>query len=136
MSSTGITVTDALAQKMAYLNQSQAVHMQNIAGANVPGFQARELAPFTFSHALTQASALKVTDPRHIVPASMAGANAATVKVSLDDFQKMAVHTFNQQNGFVIGVVHDVTSETLGTMEQFDAKTYNIRHKRLPLKIR
>ena len=81
MSSTGITVTDALAQKMAYLNQSQAVHMQNIAGANVPGFQARELAPFTFSHALTQASALKVTDPRHIVPASMAGANAATVKV-------------------------------------------------------
>jgi len=73
---------DLLVQKMNYLNQKQAVHAQNIAGANTPGYQAREVAPFTFGDAMKQASVgMAVTDSRHIIPASMAGVNAATKKV-------------------------------------------------------
>ena len=42
--------------------------------------------PFTFDNALKQASGgMMVTDPRHIIPASMTGANAATVKVKSYD---------------------------------------------------
>ena len=71
-----------LAQKMAYLNQKQSVHAENVANASTPGYKAREVMPFTFDSALKQASAgMAVTDPRHIVPASMSGVNAATIRV-------------------------------------------------------
>ena len=70
---------DLLVQKMSYLNQKQAVHAENIANANMPGYKAREVAPFSFEGTLRQATvAMNVTDPRHIVPASMSGVNAAT----------------------------------------------------------
>ena len=71
-----------LSQKMAYLNQKQALHAQNIASASTPDYKARELVPFTFTDALRQAATgMKITNPRHIIPASMAGVNAATTKV-------------------------------------------------------
>jgi flagellar basal-body rod protein FlgB len=70
---------DLLIQKMNYLNQKQAVHAENIANSAMPGFKAREVAPFTFGDALRQTQVgMAVTDPRHIVPASMAGNNVAT----------------------------------------------------------
>ena len=73
---------DLLRQKMAYLNQKQEVHAENIANASTPGYKALEVQPFSFDNALKQASAgMMVTDPRHILPASMSGVNAATVKV-------------------------------------------------------
>lgn len=69
-----------LLQKMGYLNQKQAVHAQNVANADTPGYKARELAPFTFDDALKQTNVgMSVTDPRHIIPASMAGVNAKTM---------------------------------------------------------
>jgi flagellar basal-body rod protein FlgB len=84
MNSTGLM--GLLAQKMAYLNQKQTVHAENVANASTPGYRAREIAPFTFDNALKQATVgMTVTDPRHIVPASMAGANSATVKVKSYD---------------------------------------------------
>lgn len=65
--------------KMAYLGQRQAVLAQNVANANTPGYAAKDLAPFTFADAMRDASpGMKVTNARHIVPASMAGVNAAT----------------------------------------------------------
>lgn len=71
-----------LAQKMDYLNQRQAVISENIANASTPNYKARDLTPFSFSDALGQAGAgMKVTDPRHIIPASMAGVNAKSVKI-------------------------------------------------------
>ena len=70
-----------MTEKMAYLGQRQAVLAQNVANANTPGFKAKDLAPFSFNDALKEASAgMRVTDPRHIVPASMAGVNATTKK--------------------------------------------------------
>ena len=70
-----------MTEKMAYLGQRQAVLAQNVANANTPGFKAKDLAPFSFNDALKEASAgMVVTDPRHIVPASMAGVNASTKK--------------------------------------------------------
>jgi len=71
-----------LTQKMAYLNQRQSVLAENVANASTPGYQARDLAPFSFSDALHQASAIgmTVTNPKDIVPASMSGVNSKTVK--------------------------------------------------------
>ncbi len=72
-----------LTSKMAYLRQQQAVEAENIANSSTVGYKARELKPFTFGDALKQASGpgMAVTNSRHILPASMAGVNAATVKV-------------------------------------------------------
>lgn len=70
-----------LTRKMAYLNQRQSVLSENVANANTPGFQAKDLAPLTFGDTLNQVS-MAVTDPKHIVPAGMAGVNAKTVKTN------------------------------------------------------
>jgi len=72
---------EILRQKMSYLNQRQAVLAQNVANADTPGYKSRDLAPFTFGDALKQANMnIATTDSRHIIPASMAGVNAKTVK--------------------------------------------------------
>lgn len=70
-----------MTEKMAYLGQRQAVLSQNVANANTPGYKAKDLEAFSFKSALKEAQGgMKITDPRHIVPASMAGINAATKK--------------------------------------------------------
>jgi len=67
--------------KMSYLGQRQAVLSQNVANANTPGYKAKDLEPFSFDSALKKAGVgMNVTDPRHIVPASMAGVNTDTIK--------------------------------------------------------
>lgn len=72
---------DLLLKKMSYLNQTQKVHAQNVANINTPGYRAMEAAPFTFGDALKQANVgMTVTDPRHIVPASLAGTNSVAVR--------------------------------------------------------
>jgi len=77
----GPGLEELLKQRMAYLNQRQSILAENVANADTPGYKARDLAPFTFGDALKQASVgMSVTDPRHIVPASMAGVNAKTIK--------------------------------------------------------
>ncbi len=77
----GSGLTGLLMQRMAYLNQRQELLSQNVANVDTPGYKARDLAPFTFGDAMKQADiGMAVTDPRHIVPASMAGVNAKSVK--------------------------------------------------------
>ena len=72
---------DLLTQKMSYLNQKQAVIAENIANVDTPGYKQLELKEFSFGDALKKAGAgMTTTDPRHILPASMAGTNAQTVK--------------------------------------------------------
>jgi len=74
-------VFDLLSQKMSYLSRKQAVLAENIANVDTPGYKQLELKEFTFGDALKQAGAgMRVTDPRHIVPGSMAGANAQTMQ--------------------------------------------------------
>jgi flagellar basal-body rod protein FlgB len=82
MSITDGGVMNLLTEKMSYLGQKLSVHAQNVANANTPQYKAKELKAFVpFSQALKDASTgMKVSDAQHIVPASMAGVNAATKK--------------------------------------------------------
>lgn len=70
-----------MSSKMSYLGQKQAVQAENVANADTPAFKAKEIVPFTFENAMREVqSGMRVTDTRHIVPASMAGVNAGTKK--------------------------------------------------------
>lgn len=81
MSSSVAGIFDLLTKKMSYLNQKQAVLAENVANVDTPGYKQLELKGFNFGDAMKQASVgMAVTDARHITPASMAGANAQTVK--------------------------------------------------------
>jgi flagellar basal-body rod protein FlgB len=81
MSSNISGLFDLLTQKMSYLNQKQAVIAENVANVDTPNYKQLELKQFSFGTALKQAaSSMTTTDPRHIIPASMAGTNAQTVK--------------------------------------------------------
>jgi flagellar basal-body rod protein FlgB len=72
---------DVLTSKMSYLNQKQAVIAENVANADTPGYKQLDLKPFSFGDAMRQANVgMAVDDPRHIIPASMAGVNASTIK--------------------------------------------------------
>ncbi|MDR3450020.1 MAG: flagellar basal body rod protein FlgB [Alphaproteobacteria bacterium] len=82
MSSNLSGLIDLLTTKLTYLNQRQAVLAENVANADTPGYKELDVKPFTFGDALKQADVgMTVTDPRHIVPASMAGVNAKTIEV-------------------------------------------------------
>jgi flagellar basal-body rod protein FlgB len=75
-----------LTRRMSYLNQRQAVLAENVANADTPNYKAHDLTPFTFGDALTQAQVgMTVTNPRHIVPASMAGVNGRSVEVKTSE---------------------------------------------------
>jgi flagellar basal-body rod protein FlgB len=72
---------DLLLKKMSYLNKSQIVHAENVSNANTPGYKALDIKPFTFGDALKEASVdMSVTNPRHIIPASLAGVEGVGVR--------------------------------------------------------
>jgi flagellar basal-body rod protein FlgB len=72
---------DLIAQKMSYLNQKQGVLAENVANADTPNYKQLEVKPFSFEDALHSHSiGMKTTSPNHIIPASMAGVNAETVR--------------------------------------------------------
>ena len=70
MSVTDLPVFDALRAKMKWHQARQRVLAENVANADTPGFQARELQPLKFQSIVTEASAsandLRVTNVRHI----------------------------------------------------------------------
>jgi len=72
-----------ITQKMGYDSQRLSVLSQNVANADTPGFKAKDLEPFTFESAMRAASAgMAITNPNHILPASMAGGASRTKKAS------------------------------------------------------
>ncbi|MER2520967.1 MAG: flagellar basal body rod protein FlgB [Bdellovibrionales bacterium] len=82
MTSSNNGLMGLLSARMGYLSQKQSVYAENVANANTPGYKARDVAAFSFGAALKKAQiGMAVTDSQHIVPASMAGAHSATVKV-------------------------------------------------------
>ncbi len=78
MSLTDVGLIRLMAEKMSYLGQRQAVLAQNVANANTPNYKSKDLAPFSFESALKDVGGMRVTNEKHIVPASMDGVNAAT----------------------------------------------------------
>jgi flagellar basal-body rod protein FlgB len=70
---------DLIAQKMSYLYQKQAVLAENVANVDTPNYKQLDVKPFSFEDALhSHDIGMTVTDPNHIIPASMAGVNAKT----------------------------------------------------------
>ncbi len=69
-----------LGDRMNYQSQRLAVLSENVANANTPGYKAQDLVPFTFSDAMEQVDKkMKVTNVRHLRPASQAGTSVDTV---------------------------------------------------------
>ncbi len=69
----GIPLFNILRQRMSWLNDRQSVLSQNVANADTPGFEAKDLKPVDFSQLLRRTPVqgnfsplLAVTDPRHI----------------------------------------------------------------------
>jgi flagellar basal-body rod protein FlgB len=73
---------DLLARKLTYLNQSQVVRAQNVANASTPGYKPLDVVPFSsFTDTLKQVNtSMAVTDPRHIVPASLTNSNPVATR--------------------------------------------------------
>jgi flagellar basal-body rod protein FlgB len=64
-----IPLLSMLKERMTWLNRRQDVLSQNVAGADVPGYKARDLKAPDFAAVLrstTSSSSLAVTDPHHI----------------------------------------------------------------------
>src|SRR5215469_12977864 len=68
-----VPLMSVLRERMAWLNTRQSVLAQNVANADVPGYEAHDLKPLDFEQVLKHATQndgvpLTVTDPRHIAP--------------------------------------------------------------------
>ena len=79
MNDTGMGLFDLAEKRLAWIDRRQALLAQNIANANTPGYQSKDLSPFAKS--LAQAAPeLAVTNPMHIASANGAGAAARPVR--------------------------------------------------------
>ncbi|MCL2474041.1 MAG: flagellar basal body rod protein FlgB [Alphaproteobacteria bacterium] len=86
-------VFDALSGRMFYLKQKQTVLAENIANSSTPNYKQLELQPMSFESVLQKAGrTMLITNPKHILPASMAGANARTFE-SKDTVETMSGNT-------------------------------------------
>jgi flagellar basal-body rod protein FlgB len=75
-----IPLFDVLRERMSWLNTRQNVLSTNVANADTPGYDARDIKPMDFAALLKRAAgtgaasgALTVTDPHHIALKSRAG---------------------------------------------------------------
>jgi len=79
MSLTDLPVLDALRTKMKWHQVRQRVLAENVANADTPDYQARELKPVEFGSMVTAAApaevGVRVTDTRHIAVSPIAGVN-------------------------------------------------------------
>jgi flagellar basal-body rod protein FlgB len=68
----GINLLQLSSERMRYLGQRQTLINQNIANADTPGYQAKDLTPFASSNALAQTGstaapiAMTATNPAHM----------------------------------------------------------------------
>lgn len=75
MDPTDIGLFDLAEQRLAWVDQRQRLLAQNVANANTPGYQARDLAPF---EAALNGTALMQTSPLHLAGPSGAPGSKAT----------------------------------------------------------
>jgi flagellar basal-body rod protein FlgB len=66
MDPTQIGIFDLAARRLAWADQRQEVLAQNIANANTPGFQPRDVQPFAVSLARTTGAGLVRTQANHL----------------------------------------------------------------------
>ena len=65
MDADGIGLFNLAERRLSWLDQRQALLAQNVANANTPGFQARDLSPFD-QFVAGAAEKLSVTNPMHL----------------------------------------------------------------------
>ncbi len=83
MDPTRIPLFDLAERRLAWADQRQAVLAQNVANANTPGWQPRDVAPFAATMADQASFDLTRTDPGHLAGTSDAGIlGAKTVRPS------------------------------------------------------
>lgn len=77
MGFTQISLLSALAEKMRWHQTRQSLLAENVANAETPGYQGRDLAPFDFAEELKANSTAQVatlaTNPGHFVAQSRSG---------------------------------------------------------------
>lgn len=75
--------------KLSYLTQKQSVLAENVANANTPDYKAKTLESFGsyYDREITSGTteAMKTTDSKHIIPASLSGVNSK--KKSMASFE-------------------------------------------------
>jgi flagellar basal-body rod protein FlgB len=84
MDISGLGLFRMITQQLHWLGQRQDVLSQNVANADTPGYQARDLKPLSFDDQLRQSTALRmaVTDPGHLAGQGADPATAATKPVT------------------------------------------------------
>ncbi len=80
-----VPLLSILREKMSWLNTRQAVLAQNVANADVPGYEAKDLKPLDFAQVLKNSTqpqhiGFAVTDPRHISPNDQSSAFDETAR--------------------------------------------------------
>ena len=90
MSVTDLPVLDALRAKMKWHQARQKVLAENVANADTPGYQAREVRPLKFQSMVQSTSQagtqLSVTNARHIADTPIAAENAGFRREKDSDF--------------------------------------------------
>ena len=76
----GIAVLDLAEKRMAWADQRQKILAQNVANANTPHWQARDLTPFSAALAKAQESGMALTRAGHLAGAGQGGMGTATVQ--------------------------------------------------------
>jgi flagellar basal-body rod protein FlgB len=101
MDLTQIPLFSALVKRMSWLTDRQAVIAQNVASADIPGYQGQDLRESDFAKLLTKSSpsiVLATTDPAHIAPkpaSPMAPMLVTTGHVSLEEQMLKTSQTSN-----------------------------------------
>jgi flagellar basal-body rod protein FlgB len=71
-----IPLMEAIAKRMTWLGERQAVLAQNVANADTPGYTASDLKPLSFAELVGRAAGrlpMAMTAPGHVQPASAVG---------------------------------------------------------------
>jgi flagellar basal-body rod protein FlgB len=84
-----VPLMSILREKMSWLNARQAVLAQNVANADVPGYDAKDLKPLDFEQVLKSTGqpggiGLSVSDNRHISTDSQASQFAETLSADTE----------------------------------------------------
>jgi len=84
MDISGLGLFRMITQQLHWLGQRQDVLSQNVANADTPGYQARDLKPLSFDDQLRQTTALRMatTEPGHLAGRGADPGAAATKPVT------------------------------------------------------
>ena len=84
MSPASLPIFSLLTQRMTWLSARQSVLSENVANADTPDFEARDLKPIDFGTVLRNSGGMTATNTRHISPLSSGGVALQPVKAAAE----------------------------------------------------